>query len=46
MKDAFKNMYQHNLVPIGGVRQAVLDGVLTEADYKEITGEDYGTDAN
>lgn len=41
MKDAFKNMYQHNLISIGAVRQAVLDGVLTEADYKEITGDEF-----
>lgn len=41
MKDAFKNMYQHNLISIGAVRQAVLDGVLTESDYKEITGDEF-----
>lgn len=41
MREAFKNMYEHNLISIGAVRQAVMDGVLTEQDYKEITGEDY-----
>lgn len=41
MKDAFKNMYEHNRISIGAVRQAVLDGIISKEDYKYITGEAY-----
>lgn len=44
--ESFKIMYQHNLISIGGVRQAVMDGVLTPADYKEIIGEAYEENTN
>lgn len=39
MKEAFKNLFEHCMISIGALRQAVLDGILTEEDYEEITKE-------
>ena len=39
--NAFKNMYQHHLIEIGALRQAVIDGMITEDNFKKITGVDY-----
>ncbi len=42
------NRYYHTIVngkrlwTIGMVRNAVVKGWITEAEFKEITGEDYG----
>ena len=41
MKDEFKVLYVHGFIPMGAVRQAVMDGALTPEDYKEITGDNY-----
>lgn len=38
---AFKLLYDRHMIGIGAVRQAVMDGGLTEEEYKIITGEDY-----
>lgn len=38
---AFKRLYDARMISIGGVRQAVIDGGLTQEEYKLITGEDY-----
>lgn len=28
-------------ITLGGVKKAVKDGIITEAEYRNITGEDY-----
>lgn len=38
---AIKTLYRAKRITVGGVRQAVADGIITEEQYKEITGEEY-----
>jgi hypothetical protein len=38
---AIKTLYRAKRITIDGVRQAVVDGLITEQEYKEITGKDY-----
>ena len=38
---AIRTLYRAKRITIEGVRQAVEDGLITEAEYAEITGEDY-----
>lgn len=38
---ALKTLYIANLIPIWGVRRAVNDGIITQSEFKQITGSDY-----
>ena len=38
---AIRTLYRAKRITTDGVRQAVVDGLITEAEYKEITGEEY-----
>lgn len=38
---SFKRLYDAHFISIGAVKQAVMDGGLTEEEFKIITGEDY-----
>ena len=38
---AIRTLYRAKRITIDGVRQAVVDGLITEAEYTEITGEVY-----
>ena len=38
---AIKTLYRAKRITIDGVKQAVIDGVITEKEYTEITGEAY-----
>lgn len=38
---AIYTLYRANRITIDGVKRAVKDGIITEAEYKEITGNDY-----
>lgn len=38
---AINTLYKAKRITIDGVRQAVVDGVITEAEYALITGENY-----
>lgn len=38
---AINTLYRVKRITIEGVRQAVADGLITEDEYKTITGEDY-----
>lgn len=38
---AINTLYKANRITIDGVRQAVEDGIITPAEYTEITGEEY-----
>ena len=38
---AIRTLYRAKRIGIDGVRQAVVDGLITEAEYKEITGKEY-----
>lgn len=38
---AIKTLYRAKRITIDGVRQAVVDGIITKEQYKEITGKDY-----
>ena len=38
---AMANLYSRNKVTKDGLKQAVEDGVITAAEYTEITGEAY-----
>ena len=40
-RDSFKTMYEHLIIAIGAVRQAVMDNMISESDYEYITGEAY-----
>lgn len=40
MREAFRTMYQHDLILIDGLRKAVADGALTEEDLHDILGEE------
>lgn len=38
---AIRTLYRAKRITIDGVKQAVIDGVISETEYKEITGEVY-----
>lgn len=38
---AIRTLYRAKRITLEGVRQAVADRLITEAEYKTITGEDY-----
>ena len=38
---AMENLYRRNKITKEGLRQAVVDGVITAEEYTEITGKDY-----
>lgn len=38
---AMANLYRRKRITIDGLKKAVVDGVITEAEYKEITGQQY-----
>lgn len=38
---AIKTLFRVKRITIDGVKKAVIDGIITEAEYKEITGVDY-----
>ena len=38
---AIRTLYRAKRITLDGVRQAVVDTLITEAEYKTITGEDY-----
>lgn len=38
---ALANLYRRGKVTKDGLRKAVLDGIITEAEYAEIAGEEY-----
>lgn len=38
---AILTLYKAKRITLDGVKKAVKDGVITEAQYKEITGDDY-----
>ena len=38
---AIKTLYRAKRITLDGVKQAVADGIITETEYKAITGEAY-----
>lgn len=38
---AIKTLYRAKRITLEGVKQAVIDGIITETEYTEITGKDY-----
>ena len=38
---AIKTLYKTKRITLDGVKKAVADKLITEAEYKEITGEEY-----
>lgn len=38
---AIRTLYRAKRINLDGVKQAVVDGIITEEEYKTITGEDY-----
>lgn len=38
---AIRTLFRAKRITLDGVRQAVTDGIITEAEYKQITGESY-----
>lgn len=38
---AIRTLYKAKRITIDGVRQAVKEGIITAAEYKEITGDNY-----
>lgn len=38
---AIRTLYRAKRINLDGIRQAVVDGIITEVEYKSITGEDY-----
>lgn len=38
---AIKTLYMSNRITIWGVRQAVNSGIITQEEYKKITGAEY-----
>ena len=38
---AIRTLYRAKRITLDGVRQAVVDKLITEVEYKAITGEDY-----
>ena len=38
---AIKTLYKAKRIDLNGVKQAVVNGIITESEYTEITGEQY-----
>lgn len=38
---AMANLYRRNRITKDGLKQAVADGIITAAEYQEVTGESY-----
>lgn len=38
---AIRTLYRAKRITLDGVKQAVVDGIITEFEYAEITGEQY-----
>lgn len=38
---AIRTLYRANRITIEGVKEAVINDVITEAEYTEITGKEY-----
>lgn len=38
---AVRTLYRAKRIDLNGVKQAVTEGIVTEAEYKLITGEEY-----
>lgn len=38
---AIKTLYRAKRITLGGVKQAVINGVITKEEYEEITGQQY-----
>lgn len=38
---AIRNLYRANRITLDGVKQAVANGIITKAEYQQITGEEY-----
>ena len=38
---AIRTLYRAKRITVEGVKQAVNDGIITEAEYTEITGKEY-----
>ena len=38
---AIRTLFRAKRITVDGVKQAVADGIITEAEYKTITGENY-----
>lgn len=38
---AIRTLYRARRITIDGVKQAVVDGIITESEYQTITGEVY-----
>lgn len=38
---AIQTLYRAKRISIEGVKKAVTEGIITETEYKEITGADY-----
>jgi hypothetical protein len=38
---AIKTLYRANRITIAGVKQAVIDGIITKEQYAQIMGKDY-----
>lgn len=38
---AMATLYRAKRITLDGVKQAVVDGIITEAEYTEITGKKY-----
>ena len=38
---AIRTLYRAKRITLDGVKQAVVDGIITEAEYTEITGKEY-----
>ena len=39
--NAIRTLYRAKRITVDGVRKAVEDGLISPAEYKEITGEEY-----
>lgn len=39
---AIRTLYRAKRINLDGVKQAVADGIITAAEYAEITGKEYG----
>lgn len=39
---AIRTLYRAKRIAIDGVKQAVVDGIITEVEYKQITGNKFG----
>lgn len=38
---AINTLYRANRITLDGVKQAVVDGIITVQEYEKITGEEY-----